>query len=182
VLKDGVISSEVGDLSSITLICKILTTAGVIDVTQSSVLEKTTATINSGLTQDQWDNDEGATPWHARILFADTETAISMTNAVNNELTLGIAITGLGTAGRVTLATGYITLINDGAVITGGVPPTATRTITDGEILALLASKVGFTGNPAGSIIELPSAAGKVLLLYAKDQADGSASFMAESI
>lgn len=182
VTKSKTVSADVADISTITLIVKNLTAGGVIDADDTSLLEKTVAVSNTLLTQSEWTNDSGTTPYHATFNFPASETSISMTGAVNNELTLGIVFTGLTSQGRITLASGYVTIVNDGAVITGGTPPVATRTMTDQEILALLSSKVGFTGNPAGSIISMPSAAGKEILLWSKDQLDGSATFMAESI
>jgi hypothetical protein len=182
VVSGGSITQEVSDLSSMTLIVKPLTAAGVIDTTHLSLLEQTVATINTSLTESQWTNDSGPTPYHALFTFTDAETAVDTTGIANNELTLGIVFTGLTTQGRVTLASGLVTLVNDGAVVTGGTPLTPTRTMTDQEIMALLASKVGFTGNPNGSIIELPSADGKKVLVFARDESDGSATLQGESI
>lgn len=182
VMVNGTLTTNISDLSSMTLVIKPLTAAGVIDGDEASLLEKTTSTLNSSLTEAEWLNDSGSTPYHAAFNFADADTAIDMTDATNNELSLGIVITGLTAQGRITLASGIITAVNDGAVITGGTPPVATRTMTDQEIMALLGSKVGFTGNPAGSMIELPSAAGKSLLIWSQDKSDGSVTFKAEEV
>ena len=76
VLENSTISANVSDLSSLTLVVKPLTAAGVIDSTADSELEKTTSTINTALTQSEWDNDSGATPWHAKFDFADSEEFI----------------------------------------------------------------------------------------------------------
>jgi hypothetical protein len=182
VVDDKTITDDIADISVITMVVKKLTAAGVIDPTASSLLEKSVAVTNTNLTQDQWTNDQGATPWHAVFQFNDSETAISMTGESNNELLLGIVFTGLTTAGRVPLASGLITCVNDGAVITGGTPPVVTRTMTDAEIQALLASKVGFTGNPNGSMVELPSPNGKKIIMRAQDETDGSVTFAADDM
>ena len=180
--KGKIVTDQIGDVSTITMVVKPVTTGGVIDVGVASLLEKTVAVTNTTLTQAQWANDSAEKPYHAILQFADSETVISMVGAVKNELTLGIAFTGLTEAGRITLGSGLVTLQNDGAVITGGVVPVATRLMTDAEILALMSSKVGFTGNPAGSMIVIPSAAGKKIVMYARDEDDGSITFKAETI
>lgn len=177
-----VVSDEAGNYSAITLVIKPTKASGEIDAGVASLLEKTVAITNTTLTQSQWTNDSGETPYHAILQFPDSETVIDMTGAVKNAITLGIAITGMGAAGRTTLGSGLITLQNDGAVITGGVVPVATRLITDAEIHALLSVKVGFTGNPPGAGIELQSAAGKKILDWVKDESDGSATKMSESL
>lgn len=181
---NGVLDPLTG-LTSITLEVKPVTAAGVIDTAAAAVMSKTVsaASFNAALTQDIWDNDSGATPYHAVVTFLDTETGLTMTGHTNNELAFGIVITGVTSIGNVTLGGGVITVVHDGGTPgAASTPPVAAYTFTDEVILAMIAAKLNAGTNAAGQGFILTSALGISMRIYVRDEADGSVSLAAEQI
>jgi len=161
---------------------KPVTSAGVIDSSKPNSMSKTVASaaFNAGLTDSEWTNDSGATPYHCVFEFTAAETTLTMTGVVNNELKFGWVITAITPAGRITLGTGILVCVEEGGS-GAGVPelPVPTYTYTDEEINAMIAAKVQFGENPAGAAMILVSKDGtKKRILYVGD--DGA--FHAETI
>jgi len=130
------------------------TSSGVMTPDVAPVLLKdvSAAAFNTALTQDEWDNDEGDTPYHVIVPFTAAETGISMVGHTNNVLTLGLVITAVTTTGVVTVGAGYLQVINDGGRTSVDGPAVGPETyLTAGETLAALAAKVNLGWNPAGS-------------------------------
>jgi hypothetical protein len=171
-LFNGGVLAELTPLSSVTLEVKP-TSGGVIDPDESPVMTRSvaSASFNASLTDDQWTNDDGSTPYHALFGFNDAETVLDMTNATNNVLAYGWVIFGQTTEGRVTLGVGLLDCTDDGGTGTGlDTPPVPTYTMSDEEIRALVASRVLLGVNSAGASFTLTSPDGtKKVLVWVDD-------------
>jgi len=159
-------------LTSITLEIKDTNASGFIDPNGTIRVSKTIAAVNFNptLTQDQWDNDDGAKPYHFIVSFSEAEmTAIPAIGAADNKKNYGMTIVGLTASGRVTLGSGLVTAIDDGGTGAGAtIPPAVAYTMTDQEIQAGLATKLNAGDNPAGTFLILrDGATGKGILLRA---------------
>ena len=175
---------ELGGITSMIFEVKPLTsqTGGVIDATQVNVMSDTVESglFNLNLTDSEWENDSGTTPYHCQFTFSVAETTLTMTGAVANELKLGYVVTAITGSGRITCGTGTISCFEEGGSGAGvPVAPNPTYTYTDEELDAMIAGKLGFSENPAGAAFILVSKDGtKKGIIYWGD--DGA--FHAESI
>lgn len=127
---------------------------GIITPGGAALLSRTVAsgTFNAALTADQWTNDQGTPSYHAKISFLDTETAtLNVVGAVNNQLIYGWVATAQTAAGRITIGSGLISLIQDGGTGAGaGTAPMATYTFSDAELLARFNTKLNAGENDPG--------------------------------
>jgi len=167
---NGVLLAGLADILSLTLEVKSWT-GGAID-TGAALLSQTIAAgaFNAALTADEWSQDSGATPYHAKFVFLDTEIgALVMTGAVANEKAFGLVITGLTAKGRIPCGSGPLVVVQDGGTgAGGGVAPVASYTFSDQEILAMVNDRVKAGVNPFGASYTLPAIndATKGILFY----------------
>jgi hypothetical protein len=172
-LYSGVTLLAFTGITSVTMEVKPINSAGVIDTTKANVMASTvsSALFNGTLTDDEWTNDSGSTPYHFTFPFSVAETTLTMTSMVANRLTFGWVITATTTNGTLCIGSGNLICVDDGGS-GAGVPvlPVPTYTRTDAQIDAMLASKVQIGENPAGAAIILVSEDGtKKRILYVGD-------------
>ena len=171
---------KLDQFTSITLEIKDVNAAGFINPSGTVRLSKTVpgASLNGALTADQWSSDSGATPYHAVFQFTEAEmTNIPVIASLDNRQAYGLVVVGLTGSGRVSLGTGIIFAVDDGATGSGSAaPPSVTYTLSDQELLASLATKLNAGDNPAGAYLILRDAAtGRGVLLRAVTDPGASA-------
>jgi len=149
-------------LQSITVEVKEATAAGIINPDGAVLLSRTTGAFNAALSEPEWENDQGAQSYHAKIQFLDTETAtLDMTATTDNLKFFGFVVTAITASGRITIGSGLILVAKDGGTGAGsGVAPLATYTFSDQELQGMFESKLNAGENAAGVGFTLRDVAG----------------------
>jgi hypothetical protein len=161
-LTSGVVES-LATVTEIRLEVKPLDAAGYIDISEDPVILKIISAVdmNADLTQTEWDNDSGTTPWHCKLELSEAETSLSMTGAVRNKVGYGFVITGLTSQGIVTFGTGIVELQDDGGRTTADGPDVNPELYpTLDEFNAAMATKLSAGANEPGVNFTLTNADG----------------------
>lgn len=161
-LTDGVVES-LSTVTELRLEIKPLDAAGVIDITADPEILKVVSAVdmNAALTQGEWDNDDGSTPWHVAIDVSEAETALDMTGAVLNKVGYGFVVTGMTSQGIVTFGTGIVEVLDDGGRTTANGPDVNAELYpTLDEFNAAMATKITAGVNEPGVGFTLTNADG----------------------
>jgi hypothetical protein len=133
--------------------------------TTTPVMDGSTSTILSTLTQTQWDTEEAAY-CHAKISFPAAQTALTLTGDQTDFWAVIDATTS--DAKSVPLAAGLIEMEETGANATLSPPVPADSYFTKTETLAQLANVIK-VDNAAGQVCVLRNAAGQGIMLRCDD-------------